>query len=87
MVLWAARLGGRGRCSLLCARGGYKEPQQVNALVLLFALGFEPDVVIDIDGFNEVALGNNNQSLGFHPAFPSASHWSHLAACHAPPAN
>jgi hypothetical protein len=75
-----ARLAGREIHYMNFARGGYKEPQQVNALVLLFALGFEPDVVIDIDGFNEVALGNNNQSLGFHPAFPSASHWSHLAA-------
>ena len=73
------RLAQRDLHFLRFGRGGFKEPQQVNYLVFLLSLGFKPDVVIDIDGFNEVALGNNNFSEGSHPACPSASHWAQLA--------
>jgi hypothetical protein len=45
-------------------RGGYKEPQQINFVVYLLSLGFKPDIVLNIDGFNEVALGNNNKFEG-----------------------
>jgi hypothetical protein len=38
------------------ALGGYKQPQQLMALNYLLALGAEFDVVINLDGFNEVAL-------------------------------
>jgi hypothetical protein len=61
-------------------RGGFKQPQQVNYLVFLLSLGFRIDVVVEIDGFNEVALGNNNLHEGSHPAYPSASHWAQLAS-------
>jgi hypothetical protein len=73
------RLAERELHFLRFGRGGFKEPQQVNYLVLLLSLGFRLDVVIDIDGFNEVALGNNNFSEGSHPVYPSASHWAQLA--------
>lgn len=36
--------------------GGYKQPQQLMTLVYLTSLGAEFDLVINIDGFNEVAL-------------------------------
>lgn len=61
-------------------RGAYKEPQQVNFVVYLLGLGFHPDAVICIDGFNEVALGTANQLDGWHPTFPSATQWSQLSA-------
>lgn len=38
------------------AVGGYKQPQQLMTLNYLLTLGFEFDVVINVDGFNEVAL-------------------------------
>jgi hypothetical protein len=60
-------------------RGGFKEPQQASYVSYLLALGFKPKVVINIDGFNEVTLGNTNASLGTNPLYPSATHWSHLA--------
>jgi hypothetical protein len=60
-------------------RGGFKEPQQASYVSYLLALGFKPKVVINIDGFNEVTLGNNNAQLGTNPLFPSAQHWAHLA--------
>ena len=75
-----ARLKGRAIHLLKFGRGGFKEPQQANLLLYLLALGFEPDAVLDIDGFNEVALGNANATLGTNPVFPSAEHWGHLAS-------
>lgn len=60
-------------------RGGFKQPQQLHMFTYLLALGFDPEVVILIDGFNEVALANQNvENYGTHPAYPSASHWGHL---------
>jgi len=35
---------------------GYKQPQQLMALSYLLALGAEFDIIINVDGFNEVAL-------------------------------
>lgn len=58
------------------ARAAFKQPQQVMLLAYLFALGMAPDAVINIDGFNEVAIGNQNQASDFHPAFPSAEQWA-----------
>jgi hypothetical protein len=72
------RIAGRDITVLIFARGGYKEPQQLNFVVYLLALGFRPDVVIDIDGFNETAIGNMNRSKGWCPIFPSAPQWAHL---------
>jgi hypothetical protein len=60
------------------ARGGYKQPQQVNELVFLLTLGFRPSAVINIDGFNEVTLASDNASNGMHPLYPSHTHWLHL---------
>jgi hypothetical protein len=64
---------------LTFGRGGFKEPQQSSYVSYLLALGFKPKIVINIDGFNEVTLGNNNASLGTNPLYPSAQHWAHLA--------
>jgi hypothetical protein len=61
-------------------RGAYKEPQQVNFVAYLFALGFKPDVVIDIDGFNEAALACENRRQGSNPIFPSVAQWAHLCS-------
>jgi hypothetical protein len=38
------------------ALGGYKQPQQLQTIAYLLSLGAEFDIVINIDGFNEVAL-------------------------------
>jgi hypothetical protein len=38
------------------AVGGYKQPQQVMVLSLMLALGAAFDVIVNLDGFNEVAL-------------------------------
>ncbi len=41
---------------LSLANSGYKQPQQLMALNYLLALGAHFDVVVNLDGFNEVAL-------------------------------
>ena len=46
------------------ARGGFKQPQQVNMLTWLLGQGFTPDIVVNLDGFNEVALGMDNAKRG-----------------------
>jgi len=42
------------------AHGGYKQPQQLIAVEYVGMLGGEFDAVIDLDGFNEVALVGEN---------------------------
>jgi hypothetical protein len=57
------------------ARGSFKQPQQVVMLAWLLGLGIEPDLVLNIDGFNEVALSTANASRGMHPGYPSYNQW------------
>ena len=53
------------------ALGGYKQPQQLMTLNYLLALGGEFDIVINIDGFNEVALHEaENRARNVFPAYP-----------------
>ncbi|MFT7669780.1 MAG: hypothetical protein ACI8X5_002487 [Planctomycetota bacterium] len=61
------------------ARGGYKQPQQLMRLTHLLVSGVRPDAVINLDGFNEVALGNKNRSVNMDPNYPSYSHWMRFA--------
>jgi len=53
------------------APGGYKQPQQLLKINYFLSLGAEFDLIINIDGFNEIALpGVENLSKGVHPIFP-----------------
>jgi len=55
--------------------GGYKEPQQLMSVVYLLALGAAIDVVVNIDGFNDIALyPTEDAQAGTFPAFPRAWH-------------
>lgn len=60
------------------ARAGYKQPQQATKLAYLLSIGYEPDIVINIDGYNELALCAYNLEHGVFPAYPSLSHWGKL---------
>ncbi len=53
------------------ALSGYKQPQQLMTLAYLLTLGAQFDLVVNIDGFNEVAL-YELENAGHHifPAFP-----------------
>ncbi|HKD99754.1 MAG TPA: hypothetical protein VKE69_01990 [Planctomycetota bacterium] len=61
-------------------RGAYKQPQQATSLAYLFAAGCEPDAVINLDGFNEVALAAFNAEYHANPVFPSLPQWGPLAS-------
>ncbi len=50
------RFSGREIVVTSLAQGGFKQPQQLTALAYLLALGAHFDLVLNIDGFNEIAL-------------------------------
>ncbi len=58
------------------AMGAYKQPQQLMQLSYYLALGAEFDVIINLDGFNEMAATFYGwRDSGLHPAFPKS--WNH----------
>ena len=60
---------------LTLAMGGYKQPQQLAVLSWLLSHDAPIDVVVNIDGFNEVALpGPENVPNGVNPFYPRAWH-------------
>jgi hypothetical protein len=61
------------------ALASYKQPQQLMALTYLLSLGAEFDIVINIDGFNEI-VGPITDNLAYNifPTFPRA--WSSRVA-------
>lgn len=73
------RFAGRTIYTYKYARGGYKQPQTVIAVQYLLSLGFTPECVISIDGFNDVALSNENAWMQSNPILPSTMHWRTLA--------
>lgn len=56
------------------ATGGYKQPQQLLILNYLLSVGQVFDMVINIDGFNELALSSVNNEKKLELTMPSASH-------------
>jgi hypothetical protein len=53
------------------ALGGFKQPQQLMALNYLLALGHPLDLVLVLDGFNDVVLPiAENLKTGVHPLYP-----------------
>lgn len=53
------------------AKGGYKQPQQLLILAYMLSLGIELDVVVNVDGFNEVAIPPaENVPRGVYPFYP-----------------
>lgn len=58
---------------------GYKQPQQLMALNYVLALGYRFDIVINLDGVNEVAVGTvDNRPLNISPSYPRL--WDTYAA-------
>ena len=65
----------------LCfAHEGYKQPQQLLILSYFLSIGQEFDVVVNIDGFNEVALSRLNDARGSDISMPSVMHMDPLTA-------
>jgi hypothetical protein len=53
---------------------GYKQPQQLLVLSYFLSIGQSFDLVVNIDGFNEVALSGLNNERGLDISMPSAMH-------------
>ena len=52
------------------AMGGYKQPQQLLALTYFLTLGAHFDIVINLDGFNEVTLAPAENANIIYPFYP-----------------
>ncbi len=59
---------------LCLSHEGYKQPQQLLLLAYFLSIGQKFDLVINIDGFNEVALSAINDQRGTDISMPSAVH-------------
>jgi hypothetical protein len=57
---------------------GYKQPQQLLVLAYFLSIGQPFDLVINIGGFNEVALSSINDERGTDISMPSAVHMDPL---------
>ena len=65
------QLEGKEIVTVNLASGGYKQPQQLMTLSLMLTLGGQFDAVINLDGFNEVALDEGaNAATATFPAYP-----------------
>ncbi len=73
------RLAGRELHLSRGARASYKQPQQLALVTYALQCGMQPDVVLNLDGFNEVALGRYNATLRTHPSYPSMQQWQHIS--------
>jgi hypothetical protein len=66
--------GDRELVTLCFSHEGYKQPQQLLVLSYFLSIGQPFDMVINIDGFNEVALGRINDQYGWDISMPSHEH-------------
>lgn len=65
------RFDGKDVRVLNLALGGYKQPQQLALLNYFLALGMDIDILINVDGFNEVTLPvKDNISVNVNPFYP-----------------
>jgi hypothetical protein len=53
---------------------GYKQPQEAVVLAYFLSIGQPLDLVVNIDGFNDVALGTLNNERGLDSSMPSVQH-------------
>ncbi len=60
------------------AQGAFKQPQQLLIYTYFRSLGQRFDVVVNVDGFNEIALAAANASAGTAVEMPSISHLATL---------
>jgi hypothetical protein len=68
------RFRGRDVVPLCFSHEGYKQPQQALVLAYFLSIGQQFDLVVNIDGFNEVALGSLNDQHGLDISMPSVMH-------------
>ncbi len=77
----AEHLGVEGPPVLLWnfAVAAQKQPSQLHRLTALLAEGWQPDLVLCVDGYNELALSAENAASGADPVYPILGFWGPLA--------
>jgi len=66
---------GKTLAGMNAAVGGHKQPQQLMTVAYLLAVGERIDVLINLDGFNEIALHpTENAAARVSPAYPRRWH-------------
>jgi len=69
----------RGKVVIVnCGSAAYKQPQQLFALSELLLLGVQFDVIVNVDGVNEVVFGARDASHGYHPILPARGQYQSL---------
>ena len=72
VLVGSPAFAGREVVFVSAALPGYKQPQQLMTLTYLLALGAEFDIVINLDGFNEIALHpTRNGPQGVAASYPT----------------
>ena len=71
---------GREVVPLCFSHEGYKQPQQLLILSYFLSIGQAFDLVVNIDGFNEVAISPLNTARGTDLSMPSVIHMDPLTA-------
>lgn len=57
------------------AMPGFKQPQQLITLAYYMSLGQHFDLVLNLDGFNEVVSSHRNWAAGVEPSYPADTLW------------
>lgn len=70
----SAPFRGREIVPLCFSHEGYKQPQEALVLAYFLSLGQSLDLVVNIDGFNDVALASLNNARGMDISMPSVQH-------------
>ena len=65
---------GKDVVPLCFSHEGYKQPQEALVLAYFLTLGQSFDLVVNIDGFNDVALASLNNDRGLDISMPSVQH-------------
>ena len=69
------RFAGKKINVLTFSLSGFRQPQQLGVLAYYLALGQQFDVVVNIDGFNEVVNSHINWKDKLEPTYPADSVW------------
>lgn len=74
------QFAGRTVTVLNFAVSGFKQPQQALALAYALAQGQQFDIVINVDGFNEIINTLLNQQAGMEPSYPAHVIWKSMGS-------
>ncbi len=72
------QLAGKKILVINCGTGAYKQPQQLLILTYLLSRGSQCDCVVNLDGFNEVAIAAINRKKRISVFYPAGFYWKEM---------